>query len=142
MDAVGVACRVWYAVLPLVDTVFLSVEEITAQEIADAAQPGSVVDFPQVSTVVLRAHVECKHLSSRTTYVPRFGTESTENIPRNDSLAVVQVFDRVGIDNLLCYDPPSIFSPEHDVARVRQQHQPCGLVLHNSDRAQRRSTDL
>ena len=50
MDAPGVACRVWYTVLPLRDTVLLGVEEFSAEEIERAAQPGSVIDLPQAST--------------------------------------------------------------------------------------------
>lgn len=49
MDAHGVPCRVWYTVVPLRDTVLLKVEDFSAEEIARAAQPGSVVDLPQVS---------------------------------------------------------------------------------------------
>lgn len=47
MDAHGVPCRVWYTVVPLRDTVLLQVEDFSAEEIANAAQPGSVLDLPQ-----------------------------------------------------------------------------------------------
>lgn len=49
MDAPGVACRVWYTVLSLRDTVHLGVEELSAREIEQAAQPSGVVDLPQAS---------------------------------------------------------------------------------------------
>lgn len=49
MDAQGVPCRVWYAALPLRDTVLLEVDGFSAEEIAHAAQPENVVDLPQAS---------------------------------------------------------------------------------------------
>lgn len=49
MDALNVPCRVWYTVQPLRDTVFLSVAELTAEEVRDVAQPDSFIDLPQVS---------------------------------------------------------------------------------------------
>lgn len=55
MDAAGVACRVWYTILPLRDTVFLGVEGLSAPEIVKAAKPGSVLNLPQVRKA-LRAH--------------------------------------------------------------------------------------
>ena len=50
MDALNVPCRLWYTVQPLRDTVFLSAEELTAEEIRDAARPdGFNFDLPQAS---------------------------------------------------------------------------------------------
>lgn len=49
MDASGIACRVWYTVLPLIDTVLLNTTPFSAEDIADAAKPNSVIALPQVS---------------------------------------------------------------------------------------------
>lgn len=52
MDAPGVACRVWYAVLPLRDAVLLETEDFSPEEIAEAAQPDGVIDFQQASSTI------------------------------------------------------------------------------------------
>lgn len=51
MDAPGVACRLWYVVLPLRDGGFLEVDQMSAREIFEAARPDGVIDLPQASTV-------------------------------------------------------------------------------------------
>lgn len=53
MDAPSVPCRVWYTILPLRDTVHLGVERFSAQEIAEVAQPDSIIDLPQASFGIL-----------------------------------------------------------------------------------------
>lgn len=49
MDAPGVTCRVWYTLLPLIDTVLLKTTPFSAEEVAEAAKPNSVIALPQVS---------------------------------------------------------------------------------------------
>lgn len=51
MDAPGVACRLWYMVLPLRDTDLLEVDQMSAWEVVEAARPDSVINLPQASTV-------------------------------------------------------------------------------------------
>lgn len=50
MDAPGVACRLWYIVLPLRDTDLLEVDQMSAWEVVEAARPDSVINLPQAST--------------------------------------------------------------------------------------------
>lgn len=50
MDALGVECRVWYTILPLIDAVHLQIAPQTADEISDGAKPDNVVALPQVGT--------------------------------------------------------------------------------------------
>lgn len=50
MDAPGVSCRIWYTVTPLRDAVLLEVEELSADQLVEAARPDNVIDLPKASS--------------------------------------------------------------------------------------------